>query len=355
MTWSLVSFQTALRDSLPDKARMTTSGKVTMFIWRLFTIAARVTALALFASFYHWYVLVFAAAHFAVMLVWMARQNTVYCQLRVNKKDGTTEIHNNEFLEFCFRAMAAFVHIFCFINLLEGHSRLRCLAFYTLVYMENITLILLWYIPGSTTMQFSWYITPALIFVILGFIIGIFFQLAYYKCFHPNLFSPPHKEYVIQTCVPWKDLSMFNGLTLPGEVECVVEEEQEPLSNSTPIYKPNRIIEQLPSRTVTPGGDSLPSHQGSVQNGHSQGRWSRSSSQQMTPLQQQLMQQQIERGSSQQVSPQGQQQVSQSWQKIPSSRPRYAQRYTQSSVSDQKPPPVQRHPAKDIKPKSTEV
>ena len=54
-----------------------------MFMWRLFTIASRVIALALFASHYHFFVLVFAGAHFIVMFLWVSKQKTEYCTFKV--------------------------------------------------------------------------------------------------------------------------------------------------------------------------------------------------------------------------------------------------------------------------------
>ncbi|CAG2184275.1 unnamed protein product, partial [Oppiella nova] len=50
LSWSLVSYHRALRLSLPDKANMTWPGITVQFIWRFFSIASRVLALALFAS-----------------------------------------------------------------------------------------------------------------------------------------------------------------------------------------------------------------------------------------------------------------------------------------------------------------
>lgn len=93
MAWSLVSFQAALRSSLPDKAEMNWVGKCLMFLWRLMTLSARVIAIALFASYFTFYVFAFLGGHFIFMFFWMAKQKTSYCMVQVlRERMGGTEL-----------------------------------------------------------------------------------------------------------------------------------------------------------------------------------------------------------------------------------------------------------------------
>ena len=127
--------------------------------------------------------------------------------------------YHSRFLEFLFRLMAAFVHVFCFFNLLESHTRLRCLFYYTLVYVENAAMILSWFISASTIGSSGWYQMPALGLVIGGFFVGIIFQIMYYMWCHPNNSSEFHFDRRIRWWVPCKELSLFNSLEFPETCE----------------------------------------------------------------------------------------------------------------------------------------
>ncbi len=234
---------------------MTMSGKITMFLWRLLTIAARVIAMALFASRFRFYVLVFAAAHFTFMFIWMTYNNGIYCFYRINIDEFEPDDKQSLSLEYIFRAMGAFVHIFCFFNLLEGHSRLRCITFYCLAYAENITLILLWHFYKSEDSAYDWYHTPAIVTVIGGFFVGILFELIYYRYCHPNNFSKHHTP--IRHFISCKDMSFFGVPPytddrwedeFPYENEALYAEPQmyRPQPHDPSMYANNRPVTPLP-------------------------------------------------------------------------------------------------------------
>lgn len=127
---------------------------------------------------------------------------------------GLTKVHHSQCLEFCFRVMAAFVHIFCFFNLLEGHTRLRCFVYYLFVYLQNAVLILTWNILASTLGHGGWYATPAVAMVLGGFFLGILFEITYYLWCHPNKWSRLHRHNRIQLWVPCSELSLFNEVVV---------------------------------------------------------------------------------------------------------------------------------------------
>ena len=200
----LVSFQKSLRLSLPTKAKLSFMGMVGQFLWRVCTIATRVLALALFASYFHYYVFVVVAVHWMVMMLWVIKQETMFCVLR--DRDG--QRHHSRGLEFCFRFLAAFIHIFCFFNLIEGHTRLRCVVYYGVMYVENLSLVMTWYIIASTNREVSWYFMPGLVCVLVIFWVGIGFQVLYYMCCHPNNMSVLHVRKRIRWWVSCPQLSL---------------------------------------------------------------------------------------------------------------------------------------------------
>ena len=214
VAWALVGFHRALRRShYPVRAPMTKAGMAAQFTWRLFTLAARVLAFVVFGSAFKGFLFVVVGLHFFLMLAWVSMQHTDYCTLHSN---STGKEHHSPFLEALFRIMAAFVHIFCFFNLLDGHTRLRALLFYALVYAENSIMVLAWYISGSTTIDTAWYRLPVFITVFVGFLMGILSMLVYYVRCHPNQYSDNPRHQKIKLWVKCDDLSLFRD---PNAVE----------------------------------------------------------------------------------------------------------------------------------------
>ena len=200
----LVSFQKSLRLSIPEKEKLKFSSMALIFMWRLFTITARVLAIAMFASYFKYWTFVAIGIHWIAMLIWVMRQDTQYCTV----EDSEGRVKHNKCQEVCFRILTAFVQIFCFFNLLEGHTRLRCILFYGIVYAENAFFIMAWYIGASMKTSAGWYHLPTLIMVLVGFWFGIFFQVIYYKACHPNNSSVLNSQKRILWCIPYSHLSL---------------------------------------------------------------------------------------------------------------------------------------------------
>ena len=140
------------------------------FLWRIFTIAPRVAALSLFASEFHFWVFPIVGVHYAVMLLWIIFLETHFCDRRYE--------------EILFNIVCAVVYIFCYFNLIEGHTRWRYIIYYTIMYLENAGLILAWFYFVSNPNV--WYRYPAIILVLLGFFLGLTFMVMYYILLHPT-------------------------------------------------------------------------------------------------------------------------------------------------------------------------
>ncbi|XP_064626421.1 XK-related protein 4-like [Lineus longissimus] len=170
LAWSLTSFHRALRFTRNDKKNLRRPAMVLLFMWRIFTIGTRVLAIALFASHFHYYVFVILGAHWLAMTIWLVFQKTNFCSHR--------------FEEVLFDAICGVVYIFCFLNLKDGPTRYKYLAFYTVVYMENLGMIVSWFF--FTDAAGKWYHYPCLMIVIAGFLAGILIMQIYYFSCHPS-------------------------------------------------------------------------------------------------------------------------------------------------------------------------
>ena len=158
-----------LRYSL-DKPRLSWGASFFQLFWHLFIISVRMLVIALFASQFGKLIGVVLIEHCILMCIWLSWHKTKF-------------FTNSDVLEFFFYLALSFVYIFHFLNIHDGHTRLRYLFYYSLIFVENTALISVWYVSVSYHM---WLSLPILIYVNVGFFIGVFFQLIYYKYFHPN-------------------------------------------------------------------------------------------------------------------------------------------------------------------------
>ena len=192
LTWSLTAYHKALRASLPNKKRMTYTGMFLQFFWRFFVVAARVIALALFAARFKAWVFMVIASHWMTMFFWIRFMETKFCDTRAE--------------ELGFNLVAAAIYIFCFLNLVEGHTRLRYLFYYIITFLEDAALITTWYLLTQT--KYIWYRNPAICTVFLGYAMGISFQMVYYLKAHPNNLNSdgPDQKNPIRLRIPMKEL-----------------------------------------------------------------------------------------------------------------------------------------------------
>lgn len=173
VSWSHVAYHRSLRLSRSDKEGMTIVGSIFYFCWRLFEVLSRVLALCMFAIQFTYWVFVATSVHWLLMTGWFACQRV-----------GQEKMFHHGCLDFGFNMVCGAVSIFCFFNVKDGHTRFRCLAYYVIVYLENAAFIFLWFF--LTRDLGAWFHFPALFAVLLGFFVGIAFQMTYYVLFHPG-------------------------------------------------------------------------------------------------------------------------------------------------------------------------
>ncbi|XP_035668056.1 XK-related protein 4-like [Branchiostoma floridae] len=170
---ALVSYHKSLREALPDADRITYTGVVLWVLWRLCTVTARVVAISLFASQFHWYTFAILGGHFIIMFVWRSCQDIRFYENRVEQTG--------------FNIVIAFVNIFSWLSMVqESRSRYRATAFYALVYVENATMAGLWYWKMQQAGLRPVYLKPALLLVYVGFFVGIIFMSLHYLFCHPK-------------------------------------------------------------------------------------------------------------------------------------------------------------------------
>ncbi|CAG2103222.1 unnamed protein product [Medioppia subpectinata] len=175
MSWSMASYNRALRRSTPNKLNVSRMATITHFLWRFCTIGSRVLAIALFTSEYSYWVCPVAIGHWGVMTIWIMHQQTRFCD---SERGDQRPCH-----EYVFNMIVGAIYLFCFLNVKDEPTRYKYLSFYTIVFSENISFIILWYVRSD---PLNWYHTPALATVLGAFGVGMLLMLIYYWFLHPN-------------------------------------------------------------------------------------------------------------------------------------------------------------------------
>lgn len=168
--WALASFTKNVRRRNIHRLVLTWLGVIFQFLWHLGTIASRVTALTVYATLYHYWVFVVIGLHWISMLLWLMSPKNVFHGESIfwMKRTG-----------FCM--LIAYVYIFCYVNLQEFNPRLKMIAFYITMFLENTLLMAVWLALRVGT---DWFHYPVVVIVWGGFILGILFMALYYKFFH---------------------------------------------------------------------------------------------------------------------------------------------------------------------------
>lgn len=89
------------------------------------------------------------------------------------------------FYSILFAGVIGVVHIFIYLNAVDGNTFWKHLCFYVLCFLENITSIVLWRYNSSLEVSNAWYFDVFFAFGVVSFFMGIVAMIMYYM-FHPS-------------------------------------------------------------------------------------------------------------------------------------------------------------------------
>lgn len=123
--WALASFTKNVRLHNIHRLVLTWLGVIFQFFWRLGTVWSRMTALAIYATLYGYWVLVVVALHWVCMFLWLISPRHVFYgeQLPQTRK-------------LLFSALVAFIYVFAYINLQESNHRQKMVGVLCLLYCD---------------------------------------------------------------------------------------------------------------------------------------------------------------------------------------------------------------------------
>lgn len=170
------------------------SGLCFIYLWHLFTSTARVIAFALFATKFLLAFFLLCVCHWIIMSVWSVQLQMSFSECR----QWSLCLQNIK--KYLRGLLYGVVYLLCFISAKvededenDSHvkpTRYFYMFFYSVIFMENTVLIILWYLYSGLT---GLYPIALLISVFATFIAGILCMLVYYRYFHWNIIGHPHR------------------------------------------------------------------------------------------------------------------------------------------------------------------
>ncbi|XP_052704940.1 XK-related protein 8-like [Crassostrea angulata] len=149
-------------------------GAVGYFLWRVFEIGPRITAIVMLlpVDSHGLYIIFRSLVHWFIMLTMaFLRHVKVYDE----------PVHNIMFIVFI-----SFVQIISYMNLSHGKSRLFAITYYTLFYVENVVMVLLFALWTDIDKS-SWIFIVAVCVASSGTLFCTLFMVMYFKLCHPKV------------------------------------------------------------------------------------------------------------------------------------------------------------------------
>ncbi|XP_030002433.1 XK-related protein 8-like [Sphaeramia orbicularis] len=177
VAFSVTMYHRSLRSFLPDKKRQNLLSSVVYFLWNLFLISSRLTALALFASVLPCFIFTHFICSWMVLFFFAWRSNTDF----MDSPGG----------EWLYRATVGLIWYFNWFNVAEGRTRYTTLLYHGYILVDIGLLCGLWSWKMRTDPPYHAFphlytiIIPVI--VVAVYIFGLLFKMIYYKGYHPNL------------------------------------------------------------------------------------------------------------------------------------------------------------------------
>ena len=193
----------------PKTDRMTWTSYIIFILWHLAMISSRGIAFALFASVYGVGLLVVLGLHYMGMVYWMYRQHAHVFTVQTHYIDKSTlcavvfDPRQNLFRNYGIEFIVAVFNTFFHFKLQEMSSLESTVTFYSIAFVENTLMVLLWY-TGRDYSVSVWYSSLALFWVFVSFAIGLVFMLIYYRISrHGDMTEPPLERPVFTSSLNW--------------------------------------------------------------------------------------------------------------------------------------------------------
>lgn len=201
IAWALASYRRQNEADIAEGTVLTFPGTIFRLIWRFGEIISRILSLIVFASLYKSWIFLVILLHWLTMMVCIFTSVFGFFELV-----GVSRVHR-----FFLSTLIAYIYIFCYINFNSQRTQWRYITFYTIMFLENAVLLIVWYLSAVEDNSLRTY---TIIFIAcITFVIGIVSMIMYYRFFHipaKKLFADGKDNVCVQdSCINCK-LSLCN-------------------------------------------------------------------------------------------------------------------------------------------------
>ncbi|XP_077451217.1 XK-related protein 5b isoform X2 [Stigmatopora argus] len=172
LAWALVLYARSCTLIRPGHLHMTPAAIFCQLLWRVSMLGSRFGVLMLFTRIFKQWILGVIGVHWLGATFWMVSQQT--------------DIIRSTSRWRLFNLILGAIHIFFFLNVKYGPSRLRMAGFYLVMFLENIILLLA---SSWLFSMVSWDTVAIPGAVVCSFLIGVISLVLYYRFLHPKSFE----------------------------------------------------------------------------------------------------------------------------------------------------------------------
>lgn len=186
LAWGVTAHARGSRFTNLKKNNISILGTFVLFLWHIFSIGARVTALVLFAARFQLYLSVVCVGHWILMIMWLMSRRSLsgVCSRAVGE---------------CFLScVLGAVYIFVFINDKDEPTRKKYVFYYFVCGLENLVMITLFLIFTDPS---TWYYISGVVVYFILFVLGLIFMTLYYSLLHPTVPHANHSQKLQKTQV----------------------------------------------------------------------------------------------------------------------------------------------------------
>lgn len=139
-------------------------------------IISRILTLVFFATEFKQWFFIALSIHFVIVLGFLIRQELYF-------------FPGSKWKQHFFRALIAYIHLFCFFPLEGVRTIPWTKKYYVLTFVENLIFSLLWYTNGTRYLPFQVELA-GFVCIYVFFFAGLFVMTVYYKFLHPRFNQP---------------------------------------------------------------------------------------------------------------------------------------------------------------------
>lgn len=188
MGWAMASYHRSIRLAQQDKSNIGVIGIIVQFLWHFCITVARILSLSVIASVWPIYTIICCIIHWMSMTIWILVDSQgilEFCR-SYNRPPHMQPAIKERIYSILFASVIGIVHIFIYLNAVDGNTFWKHLCFYMLCFLENIISNLLWRYTCPPIVRDAWYFNVFFITCIISFFLGIAAMLLYYTVFHPS-------------------------------------------------------------------------------------------------------------------------------------------------------------------------